>query len=138
MELLTIEQKNKLNSLPQVRGHLDRQWKFYLRIAIHVKEIFPEYPQDIDRVDIVATMIKKMIAMYMVWIEKICRWMRCAIYLPVLSLGMKIVKNRRTTTMLRVGRRELVLVSLGTLAVSAIGLLSAELVRCPNQKAGDV
>jgi hypothetical protein len=58
MELLTLNQLNKLRSVPQVEEHLKRNIKLYVSIARRVRLNFPEYGE-LDRVDLVSVMIKK-------------------------------------------------------------------------------
>jgi hypothetical protein len=58
MELLTLDQRNKLEAAPQVYDHLQQLRPFYLSIARRVLRDEKEL-EEIDRVDFVALFIKK-------------------------------------------------------------------------------
>ena len=58
MELLTLDQKNELDASPRLSEHLQRMRPFYLAIARRARADYPDF-HEIDRVDIVALIIKK-------------------------------------------------------------------------------
>lgn len=58
MQLLTLNQSNKLNSTPQVEEHLKRRIDFYVSIAKRVRVFFPEF-NELDRADFVSLLVKK-------------------------------------------------------------------------------
>jgi hypothetical protein len=65
MELLTRNQLNKLHSIPKLEDYLSRNLVLYVSIAHRVRINFPEF-NELDRVDLVSDMIKKLTPMFMV------------------------------------------------------------------------
>jgi hypothetical protein len=60
MDLLNLDQKNKLHANRKIEEHLKLKRTFYLSIVIRVSEsLTPLLPNELDQVDLVAVIIRK-------------------------------------------------------------------------------